>query len=462
MSFLMIKLERLKNKTVVLVLTLFLFTHELACLAGFFVLPFIRYPEKARNIWLIVWFYIAIVFALDMIYGIYKQCHEKEKEIQKYQQDKVYYWALNVGIVFFVCIAFLFVFLVRNQYLILTWSQISGGVLVGITIFMLVMVMLLLYKGKYKSMFRDLAVVWGLLVCLCLLVMGVLLASDEKYKTASQVLILVGAIPLCLWGIKTFCKMFLSNKNIAKDEDTFAFAIFISLCIAVVFGVMVYYLIADKDLRDIMGNMLAATLGGFITLVGVAWTIKDGNEKRQADIKRIEDERKEEERKKLIPYVMLSLPTKSYSSIAQIDKKRMFDFTKAEDIQKIENETYYVIFFRQFFVRNISSSNLILKGVFLDEEFYPFVRNVLVESNGICCVFPGDETWMVFHKKINSVKILVSDIMETQYVIDSQFSREMEHPPRNDGVDRNGVEYRACSYTYEIKGVDLPQLREEN
>ena len=461
MSFLMIKLERLKNQTVVLVLTLFLFIHELACLAGFFVLPFIRYPEKARNIWLIVWFYVAIVFALDMIYGIYKQCHEKEKEIQKYQQDKVYYWALNIGILFFVCIAFLFVFLVRNQYLILTWSQIASGVLIGITIFMLVMVMLLLYKGKYKSMFRDLAVVWGLLVCLCLLVMGVLLASDEKYKTASQVLILVGAIPLCIWGIKTFCKMFLSNKNIAKDEDTFAFAIFISLCIAVVFGVMVYYLIADNDLRDIMGNMLAAALGGFITLVGVAWTIKDGNEKRQADFKRVEEERKEEERKKNIPYIRMDYVKELPELVVNAAITQGLNWENPEERTKLVKNSFFQIMIQDFQIKNISNANIIMNGVIAFGKFYAFSRTEIVEPGVRCLVKTTNNYAISAAQPEQSIFVVISDTLGNRYKTECHLAMRTDSNLIRMTTNIDGEEYTGYDYPCVVTSLDLPTLVNE-
>ena len=44
-------------------------------------------------------------------------------------------------------------------------------------------------------------------------------------------------------------------------------------------------------------------VGGGLTLIGVAWTIKDGDRKRQEELDRVENEHKEEERKKYRPFV---------------------------------------------------------------------------------------------------------------------------------------------------------------
>lgn len=53
---------------------------------------------------------------------------------------------------------------------------------------------------------------------------------------------------------------------------------------------------------DAFVSVYAAVLGGGITLAGVAWTIKDANDKRKEDLQRIEDEHKEEERLKYRPF----------------------------------------------------------------------------------------------------------------------------------------------------------------
>ena len=61
--------------------------------------------------------------------------------------------------------------------------------------------------------------------------------------------------------------------------------------------------VVENTLFSAIIEVYAAMLGGGITLVGVAWTIKDANIKRQKELERIENERKEEERKKYRPFV---------------------------------------------------------------------------------------------------------------------------------------------------------------
>ena len=54
---------------------------------------------------------------------------------------------------------------------------------------------------------------------------------------------------------------------------------------------------------ELFASVYAAVLGGGITLAGVAWTIKDNNAIRQEDLKRIEEEHKEDERRQYRPIV---------------------------------------------------------------------------------------------------------------------------------------------------------------
>ena len=70
----------------------------------------------------------------------------------------------------------------------------------------------------------------------------------------------------------------------------------VAVIIGVGLSVYLIYIIPNKDLQAIVIPIVSAVYGGLITLVGVAWTIKDTNDKRKEDLIRIESERKEEER----------------------------------------------------------------------------------------------------------------------------------------------------------------------
>lgn len=66
---------------------------------------------------------------------------------------------------------------------------------------------------------------------------------------------------------------------------------------------LIFLIPNTNNLQNIVIQMTAAIYGGLLTLVGVAWTIKDTNNKRIEDQQRIEDERKKEDRKQHRPVV---------------------------------------------------------------------------------------------------------------------------------------------------------------
>ena len=150
-------------------------------------------------------------------------------------------------------------------------------------------------------------------------------------------------------------------------------------------AIMVYliYIIPDDSLQDIIMVVVGSVLGGILALVGVAWTIEHTNQSRQADLLRMENERREEERKKHIPYIRISFD-QGLPSIAVDAHIRMgIDFDNPNDIASINGNVYFSIGIRDFNIKNVSNANIFLKGVMLQQKYYPFDQIELVEP-GAC------------------------------------------------------------------------------
>ena len=102
-------------------------------------------------------------------------------------------------------------------------------------------------------------------------------------------------------------KVLLEKVSFSEFSSMLSFVVIVLLTIALsVFTIYEFcWLEGEKEqiLFSSITSVYAAVLGGAITLGGVAWTIKDGNEKRQEELQRVENERKEEERKKYRPFV---------------------------------------------------------------------------------------------------------------------------------------------------------------
>lgn len=207
-------------------------------------------------------------------------------------------------------------------------------------------------------------------------------------------------------------------------------------------------------------TVYAALIGGGITLAGVAWTIKDSNDKRKEDLQRIEEERKEEERKKHIPYLMLANDSVT-PNIARITETNNLNFSKATDVSKIKDDTYYVIKINPFNVKNVSQSNAVLKGIYLDEVYHKFAHDILIEKDGLCQIQVGINHWFAFPRKISSVRLLITDTLFNEYTVECEMHKRQDDKPQKN-VAPNGIEYNVCSYIYIAETLLLPDYKMED
>lgn len=106
-------------------------------------------------------------------------------------------------------------------------------------------------------------------------------------------------------------------------------------------------LIPETDgLQNVVSTIIAAVYGGLLTLVGVAWTIKDS-----------ENKRKEEERAKNIPYIKL-VSEIIYDDHIKIPVKSYYDFNKPSDRKYFNQKQSYSIQISSFGIKNISNTHM--------------------------------------------------------------------------------------------------------
>ena len=216
------------------------------------------------------------------------------------------------------------------------------------------------------------------------------------------------------------------------------------------------FIIPNEKLQTIVLAIVSALMGGVFTLLGVAWTIKKGDNDRKADLHRIEAERKEEERKKVIPYIKLSNEYESHHA-AIVSCIKSLDLNKKEDIQKIKDHIYFVIMINSFNIKNVSNTNIILNGIYLDDDYHPFDSKTLVECNSVQQVqFPLNH-WYPFAKKIENITLIISDILDNKYSVSCKIHEHLDNSPMNNIIN-DSMKYTIYSYTYTIENVSLPKL----
>ena len=203
-------------------------------------------------------------------------------------------------------------------------------------------------------------------------------------------------------------------------------------------------------------TIVATVYGGLFALIGVAWTIQDGNRKRKEELERVENERKEEERKKLVPYTKLERISNSTSTVeAYIEQQVKFD--DEQTFVKIENDTCYLINIANFRIRNGSNSNYILNGVSLDGMVFKFKNQSILSCNEVCKVVSTRNSPVVFVKPVEKINLLLTDILGNAYELMCEYKIEINDLQR--GVTtRENKKYTLWEYTYIIQNISLPNL----
>ena len=258
--------------------------------------------------------------------------------------------------------------------------------------------------------------------------------------------------------IQIFCnlaKVFLSNaqKNYRGLLQDFILGITIT--------VYLIYLIPNTSLQGIVLTIVAAVYGGLLTLVGVAWTIKDSNIKRADDLLRVERERKEEERKKHIPYVRITSNKDMPTLIVNACMTGSLNFDNPVELAELTSKTFYVIDIKDFIVKNISNANIILDGVYAYGKYHQFSKNEIVEPGAYCTVKTTGNTYIYAAKIEESIYLIMSDVIGNRYKVACHLCFQADIHSYRTIFTVAEQEYTGFGYCQAVTSVEVPSLMEE-
>ncbi len=235
--------------------------------------------------------------------------------------------------------------------------------------------------------------------------------------------------------------------------------VFVGALILISFPFYVRWWGLNSDDFNAFVSVYSALVGGGITLTGVAWTIRKGDSDRKADLLRIEQERKEEERKIHVPYLKVVVGVQPFEAV-NCHIMQILDFDDEHAIAKLENNIFYTIMIDNFIIKNVSSHNILLRGVILDDEFYQFDNQQLLESNNVCQVQTTRNSEIAFAKPLRKLLIYVEDIIGNAYTVSCKLNPNIMSAPIIMPLD-NGKEYHGYAYKYTIENLSLPILVED-
>ncbi len=264
-------------------------------------------------------------------------------------------------------------------------------------------------------------------------------------------------IPMFIFGVISvviisinLCDVFL--KGMKSIRILFAFEL---IALFVLSGYLIYA-ISDEKLQTIVLTIFSALVGGVLALLGVAWTIQNGEKHRQEDLQRIEDERIELERKKYIPYIKISSPTDSYSSI-DANVYTWLNFEKSEDRTKCKNNVFHLVLIEEIFIKNISNSNIIVSGLYIDDKFFPFEKTI-IEKQSVCCINTTKNCSIIMAEQIGRISLAVNDILNNRYEIECKFKIKIDNRGFISEVTKDEEKFVGYPYRYVITNADLPKL----
>lgn len=298
------------------------------------------------------------------------------------------------------------------------------------------------------------------------------ISKSDKFYTCSSLLCLKGIILYWLldlfylsvfnrWLLFTFIFGTLSVLIIfmnvisvfVNSADSVKPLIVVDFLFGIVVTVYLLYIIPNSNLQNIILTMTSALFGGLFTLMSVAWTIRDGEKKRQENLLRIESERKEEEeRKKYIPYLRISNEAAILSVCCTALELLSNDF-----LNSINATSYVNLKIKNVNIKNISNFNIILKGVLINNKYYGFDHEIILEPS-TCCVLKFDGGIESSFDKLSSF-IVAGDILGNVYKIECEISRCAE--PLFAIKDPQGNRTRYDSY-YKFINFKLPFLLEND
>ncbi len=254
------------------------------------------------------------------------------------------------------------------------------------------------------------------------------LITQESSIPYSKWLIVIGLALIYLYAIaRALLWVFFPPKeqehNIIKTM--ILVVVYIALIVAVPF-ILQYANVDNELIRQIIVPIYAAVIGGVLTLVGVAWTIRHSTKERELAEEKRETERKEEEKKKYKPLAIYFKGGKRINytiTLNEYDENRFVSLQKSD-----KNRCARII--KDFMLRNLDLNDFFVEGLIFNESSKLLrYANLYVEKNKII-LFSFQDTMLYFAQPIEKIGVLVKDLLNNEYILELGFENEIQAPEK--------------------------------
>lgn len=225
--------------------------------------------------------------------------------------------------------------------------------------------------------------------------------------------------------------------------------------VGIILTVYLIYIIPEKieGLQTIVTAIVAALYGGLLTLVGVAWTIRHDKEERKIVESKHIEERKEEERKRFIPYLKVTIKEKgTYTAHFSVNDEVIY-----EDLVEGKEQTAYAVSFAEFSVKNISSAVIVLVGIEIANKFHKFDNEYILGKDDVLKICKIGSERVGFLALPESLTLKVRDAIGNGYSLDCSIERDLASTTPQ-GYGNGHIHYTYYLYNYAVVGLSLPKL----
>ena len=170
----------------------------------------------------------------------------------------------------------------------------------------------------------------------------------------------------------------------------------------------------------------------------------------------MEDERREEERKKHIPFLKIANENQG-ADVARVISIKGLSFGKPEDVALLNNRIFYEVTINAFNVKNISKETVILKGIIVHGAYYSFTRDMIIEAGGTCKIELTKNYSAIFAELDKLMTLVVEDILGNQYSIGCRITLSTDSS-RHIVCENEQGEFTGFWYSYIVEGIELPVL----
>lgn len=234
---------------------------------------------------------------------------------------------------------------------------------------------------------------------------------------------------------------------------------FVIILLFVVFILLIIvgsYFAVDDRLSNILLTVFSTILGGLIAYYGVVKTIEYGIKERMIAEEKHVAERKDDERKSLIPYLKVTTEGNDCCS-AHIS---VFDEVSYEDLQEGKEQNAFAVAFADFNVKNISSAVIVLIGIDIGHKFYKFDEEHVLGKGDICRISNNGDKHVGFLRLPDTITLKVRDAIGNDYCLECKVNKELATSvPQGYGNGRVHFSYHL--YNYKVVELSLPKLFEK-